>query len=165
MSLSLIVAVSENNVIGDNGKLPWKIPSDLKFFKLISSLYGTIIMGRKTWESLPKKPLKNRKHIILTKQKDYIPCCKSSSQVILENCPDSLKNSGALVIGGARIYEIFLPYVDTCVITMVHKEIDGDAFFPEKIWENKKKWEKVFSEEIKEDNCTRKIFKKIKKVK
>ena len=110
--LALIVAVAHHRVIGKDNSLIWHLPNDLKFFKEKTTGH-VIIMGRKTFESLPFL-LPNREHWVITKNKGF-------------NAPEGV----AYVIGGAQIYEAFLPYVDVMHITEVDHEFEGDAHFPE----------------------------------
>lgn len=129
---SIIVAVCNNNVIGGNNKLLWHISEDLKRFKNITTGH-TIIMGRKTFESL-KKPLPNRHHVILTRDKNYKV---DSNQVTVVNDIETImktyENSGSeiFIIGGGEIYNLFLPYCDKLYLTKVNKDFEGDTYFPE----------------------------------
>lgn len=130
--LSLIVAIAENNVIGNDNKLIWHISEDLKRFKSITS--GNImLMGRKTFESLPGV-LPNRKHIIITRDNKY---SVDSDQVSIINDLNSFivehENSDEeiFVIGGAEIYKQLMPYCQKLYLTKVHKSFDGDTYFPE----------------------------------
>ena len=147
MDHALIVATNNDLVIGKNNDLPWHIPSDLKFFKMISLLYGNVVMGRKTWESLPKKYLKNRENFVVTSNINI----KSKHPIFLINDLDfSLKYSNIplLIIGGSSVYKQSLPYISTCIITLVDKKVENaDSFFMEKIWENND-WKIVFEEKF-----------------
>ena len=130
--LSIIVAVSENNIIGGDNKLLWHIPEDLKRFKAITSGH-TIIMGRKTFESLPGI-LPNRKHVIITRDKNYN--IKSDNVKVihsLEEVINTYKNSTetAFVIGGGEIYSQLIHTVDKIFLTKVFKSFDGDTSFPQ----------------------------------
>ena len=132
--LTLIVAVSENNVIGKDNDLIWRLRNDLKRFKALTSGH-CIIMGRKTFESLPK-PLPNRTHIVITRQLNYkVP---EGVKVVnsLEAAIEASKED--YVIGGGEIYKQGLGFVDLIELTKVHHNFEGDTFFPEidvKIWE------------------------------
>lgn len=145
MKISLIAAVAANNAIGKDNELLWHLPADFKHFKNTTSGHF-ILMGRKTFESFPK-PLPNRTHLIVTRQKEY---------PVPENCfafqtiEDALefaksKNQETLyIIGGAEIYKQTLSIADELIITHVKAAFDGaDAFFPEIPSE----WD-IFSEEI-----------------
>ena len=135
--ISLIVAKSENNVIGNKGRIPWHIPNDLKRFKELTT-NNIVIMGRKTFESLPEKyrPLPNRINIILSKDKSYKPkCC-----MVFDNIKKALKKAGndkeIFIIGGGEIYKEGLKYANKVYITEVDGDFDGDTYFPKlnKFW-------------------------------
>lgn len=131
MSLALVAAVSTNNCIGKDGQLPWHIPEDMKRFKELT-MGKTVLMGRKTWESLPVKfrPLPQRKNIIITRQEGYIV---PDGVWIYSSIDAALKAHGQediMVIGGAEIYRQTINRADTLHITHVHQSVDGDAFFP-----------------------------------
>lgn len=128
--LSLIVAKAENNVIGKDNKLLWHLPEDLKRFKNLTTGH-TIIMGRKTFESLGRV-LPNRKHVVFTqnpnfKVDDVNVKIIHSLQDIQEYVEDKNEN---FVIGGEKIYNLLMPYVSKMYITEIHKDFDGDTFFP-----------------------------------
>lgn len=129
--LSISVAVAKNNVIGINNTLPWHISEDLKRFKKITS-DKKMIMGRKAFESLPGI-LPNRKHIIITRNKDFKV---ASDMVAIEYDLNSLVEKYSkcdeeiFVIGGAEIYEQFLPYVDKIYLTQIEEAFEGDTYFP-----------------------------------
>ena len=128
--LSLIVAKAENNVIGKGNKLLWHLPEDLKRFKNLTTGH-TIIMGRKTFESLGRV-LPNRKHVVFTqnpnfKVDDVNVKIVHSLQDIQEYVEDKNEN---FVIGGEKIYNLLMPYVSKMYITEIHKDFDGDTFFP-----------------------------------
>lgn len=145
MITSLIVAVAENNVIGKDNDLIWRLPNDMKFFKE-TTLEHHIITGRKNYISIPKKfrPLPNRTNIVLTRQTDF----KEDGCIIkhsLEDAVDYAKNnneSELFIIGGGQIYKeaIDKGLIDRMYITKVHHEFDGDTFFPEI---NNEVWNKV----------------------
>ncbi|MCM8710203.1 dihydrofolate reductase [Clostridium sp. SYSU_GA19001] len=130
--LSFIVAMSENYVIGKNGNVPWHLPADLKIFKEItSSGTKTMIMGRKTFESLPKV-LPGRKHIILTGNKDY-KVNDSNIEVIHsidELTPYINSFEEYFVIGGGEIFSLLFPYVKRLYLTIIHHDFEGDTYFP-----------------------------------
>ena len=138
----MIAAVAENNALGKNNDLIWHLPNDFKRFKSLTTNHH-IIMGRKTFESFPK-PLPNRVHVVITRQKDYNPegcIVVDSIEKALAICPE---NEDSYVIGGGEIYNLALPYTDIIEITKVHHTFEADAFFP-KI--NKNVWQLVESEE------------------
>ncbi len=136
--ISLIAAVSENNCIGKKNTLPWHIPEDLLHFKKITT-GNTVLMGRKTWESIPEKfrPLPNRKNIIISSQKNMVIPEGVALFHSLEDALAANQDEDIFVIGGATIYAQTIDLADTLYITEVHKHIDGDAFFPafdKQIW-------------------------------
>jgi dihydrofolate reductase len=127
--ISFVVAVSRNRVIGRNGGLPWHISTDLKRFKAIT-MGKPLIMGRKTWESLPKKPLPGRPNIVITRQKNY----RAEGAIVAADMPSALTAAGQVeevcVIGGGEIFDIFLTKTDRIYLTEVDLEVDGDTYFP-----------------------------------
>ena len=136
MKLTLIAAVARNGVIGREGDLPWRLSADLKHFKA-RTLGHPIIMGRKTWESLPKRPLRKRLNIVLSRSADY-PAEGAALVDSMEAALAVAREAGAehaFVIGGQSIYAAALPLADGLAITHVDVEIEGDAFFPEVDWE------------------------------
>lgn len=125
MSFSLVVAMSENRVIGYKNQLPWHLPNDLKHFKALT-MGKTIIMGRKTHESIAKV-LVGRHNIIVSAQLDYqVP----GASVVHSLDEISEENSEKMVIGGAKLYQQFLDKADTIYLTKVHAIVEGDTFFP-----------------------------------
>lgn len=127
--LGLVVAISENNAIGKDNELLWHLPADLKHFKNTTSGH-TIIMGRKTYDSIGK-PLPNRRNIVITRQKDLqiegIEVVNSLEEAI-SLCENEDK---VFIIGGAEIYKQALPLVHKIELTRVHQEFEANAFFPE----------------------------------
>ena len=138
--ITIIAAISENNVLGKNNKLIWHIPDDLKRFKKLT-LGHSVIMGRKTFESIAK-PLPQRKNIILTRNKNY----KAKGALIAHNVKEALNfcqnDNQPFIIGGAEIYKLFMNISNKIELTRIHKSYDGDAFFPEILEE---KWKLVKS--------------------
>ena len=133
MKITLIAAISENNVIGKDGKLSWNIPEDLKRFRELT-LEHPVIMGRKTYESIPAKfkPLKGRKNIVMSNSLN-----SQDGIYIARNIGEALaltENKDTYIIGGAEIYKLFLPIADELEITRIHRNYDGDAHFPEIEW-------------------------------
>lgn len=125
----MIAAASENNVLGKDNQLVWHLPDDFKRFKQLTTGHY-IIMGRKTFESFPK-PLPNRIHVIITRQKDYHPegcIVVNSIQKAIETVP---QNEDAFIIGGGEIYNQSISLTDKIELTRVHTHLEGDAFFPE----------------------------------
>jgi dihydrofolate reductase len=134
--ITLIAAAAENNALGKNNDLIWHLPDDFKRFKAITSGHY-IIMGRKTFESFPK-PLPNRTHVIITRQKNYNPencIVVNSLEKAIEICP---KDEDVFVIGGGEIYQQSIAIANKIELTRVHSTFEADAFFPEidtTIWE------------------------------
>lgn len=126
--LAIIVAISENNAIGKNNQLLWHLPADLKHFKEITT-GNTIIMGRKTFDSIGK-PLPNRRSIVISRNINLvIPGVETVTS--LENAIELCKHDKeAFIIGGAEIYQQALPYATHIYLTLVHQEYEADAFFP-----------------------------------
>lgn len=128
--LSIVVAISENNVIGKNNKLLWHIPEDMKRFKELTTGH-TIIMGRKTFESIGKV-LPDRRHIILTRDSEYVVNNENVDIVNDINELDSYidETEENFIIGGAIIYNQLIKRADKVYMTKIHKVFDGDAYFP-----------------------------------
>jgi dihydrofolate reductase len=134
--ISIIVAVSEDWGIGKDNDLLWNISEDLKRFKNLTT-GNTIIMGKKTWESLPRKPLPGRKNIVLTDTPgEYINLATTAFSIedALDKCE---KGQEVFIIGGGSVYRQFMPLADRLYITHVHRTAPADVFFPEidpRIW-------------------------------
>ena len=128
--IASIFAMSENRVIGRDTQLPWHLPADLKYFKVVTTGHP-IIMGRKTFESIGK-PLPNRTSIIITRQPGYTqPGC-----LVVNNVPAAIAaaqkvDETIFIIGGAAILQQALPYIDTMYLTLIHEVFAGDTFYPE----------------------------------
>jgi len=139
--ITIIVAVAQNNALGKNNQLIWHLPDDLKRFKKLT-LDHYIIMGRKTFESLPGV-LPNRKHIVISRNPNY----KKNDIIVAKNIEEALKivpkNEDVFVIGGGEIYNLFLKIADKIELTQVHQNFEADTFFP-KI--DLQKWKIVSSE-------------------
>ncbi|WP_240032161.1 dihydrofolate reductase [Psychroflexus aestuariivivens] len=128
MKVTMIAAAAENDALGKNNDLVWHLPDDFKRFKKITS-HHHIIMGRKTFESFPK-PLPNRTHIVITRQKNYEkPGCivVHSLEKALEFCTSE---SEVFIIGGGEIYKQAMPFADKIELTRVHAEFEADTYFP-----------------------------------
>lgn len=129
--IAAIVAIDERFGIGYDGQLLVHIPEDMKYFKELTS-GNAIVMGRKTWDSLPQKPLPNRENIVITSQ----PHKAEQFDVVFWNMEETLEwlentQKDVFIIGGASIYKQFLPYCDTIYITLIHKVFDNvDTYFP-----------------------------------
>jgi len=129
-NISIIVAIAENNAIGKNNDLLCNLPDDLKRFKQITTGH-TVIMGRRTFLSLPKGALPNRRNIVISDAPDetFENCIMVSSiGDALNACDD---NDESFIIGGGMVYKQFLPHARKLYITRLHKEFEGDTFFPE----------------------------------
>lgn len=127
--ISYVVAVSRNGVIGREGGLPWHISSDLKRFKEIT-MGKPVVMGRKTWESLPRRPLPGRRNIVITRQPGFAPEGAEVAATVeqaLALCGDAPEIA---VIGGGEIYRLFWPLVDRLYLTEVDLDTGGDTHFP-----------------------------------
>jgi len=156
MKVSLIVAVSENGVIGKDNDLIWHLPKDMKFFKETTQDHH-VIMGRKNFESIPHKfrPLPNRTNVIITRQSDY----KAEGCLVVNSVEESIeiaKQNGdtePFIIGGGQIYKIALEQnlVDRIYLTRIHHPFEGDTFFPElnSDWEELKREDRYADEKNK----------------
>jgi dihydrofolate reductase len=145
MTVSIIVAIGENHAIGKNNQLLWHMPNDLKHFKDITS-GRTIIMGRKTFDSVGK-PLPRRRNIVVTRQDITIPGCEvvKSIEDGLALCKDE---DEVFIGGGAEIYKLAMHLTDRIYLTIIHKNFDADTFFPEI---NPAEWKEVKREDFEPD--------------
>lgn len=139
--ITIIAAVADNNALGKNNELLWHLPNDFKRFKSITTGHY-IIMGRKTFESFPK-PLPNRTHVIITRQKNY----SYDGCIIVDSLQNALatcsKEKEVFIIGGGEIYKQSIEIADKLDITKVHNTFEADTFFPEI---NLDKWNLMASE-------------------
>lgn len=148
MIISIIAAVAENGVIGNNNRLPWKLSSDLKRFKHYTS-GKAVIMGRKTFESLGQ-PLKDRINIILTSDKSFKP----EKTLVFNDLGDALnfaadhKLEEVFIIGGSNLYEQTIGLADRIYLTRVHAKVEGDAYFPDI---NMDEWDVIDKEFVPKD--------------
>lgn len=127
--ISIIVAIARNNAIGKDNDLIWHISDDLKRFKALTSGH-TVIMGRNTWNSLPRRPLPKRRNIVLTHSSDF---CDEGADVAhsVEEVLDMVRNDGEVfIMGGANIYRQFLTLATRLYVTWVWEDFDADVFFP-----------------------------------
>ena len=147
MIISLIVAMGENRVIGYKNKLPWNLPSELKYFRETTK-GKPVIMGRRTFESIGR-PMPERLNIIVTRDKNY----EAGNCVVVGSSEDAIKaakgSDEIMVIGGAEIYKLFLPIANRLYITKVHGSFDGDTYFPEF---NENEWVKVREKFVEKDS-------------
>ncbi|MES2668427.1 MAG: dihydrofolate reductase [Patescibacteria group bacterium] len=132
--ISVIAAIGRNRAIGKDNRLLWDIPGDLKRFKALTSGHP-VIMGRKTWESIPEKfrPLPDRTNIVITRDSAY----DAPGAILAQSFPEALSLArdadGAreiFAIGGQQVYECALPFASTLYLTLIDDEKEGDAFFP-----------------------------------
>lgn len=139
-TVALIAAAAENNALGIDNDLLWHLPDDFKRFKELTSGHK-IIMGRKTFETFPK-PLPHRIHIIITRDKNYMP--KFSDCIVVHSMEEALKLTEndplSFIIGGGEIYNLGLPYANKIELTRIHTTFEADTFFPEI---DKAKWNLV----------------------
>jgi len=129
MELIIIAAMSENRVIGKDNALPWSLKADMERFKKLT-LGWPCVMGRKTWESLPKRPLPGRPNIVISRSFNAVTGAKvfSSLQDAVTHCAGYEK---VFICGGASVYAEAMPLADRIELTLIHRQYEGDAFFPE----------------------------------
>lgn len=144
--ITIIAAISKNGVIGIENQLPWHIPADFKHFKE-TTLHGTVIMGRKTFDSIGK-PLPNRTNIVITRNKGLIiPGC-----ITVNSLKSAIRKAGSnteiFIIGGEEVYKMAMPIADCLNLTIIKESFEGDAFFP-KI--SRSEWDKISSEDYQAD--------------
>lgn len=142
METGIIVAIANQNAIGKDNDLLCYLPADLKRFKSITSGY-TVVMGRKTYLSLPKGALPNRRNIVLTTGNIDFAGCETAHSIeeVLNMCANDEK---VFFIGGAQVYQLTYPLVDTLYLTKIHADFNADTFFPKIDYAE---WERTFSEE------------------
>lgn len=127
-SISQIVAMDENRLIGRGDGLPWRLPNDLKHFKS-HTLGKTILMGRKTWDTLGK-PLTQREHWVLTRDASFnAEGCRRFTDI--QSVLEAHTAGELMVVGGGEIYRLMLPYTDRIYLTRIHAREQGDAWYPE----------------------------------
>ena len=135
--MEIVVAMTSNHVIGQNGDMPWHLPADLVHFKELTSGHA-IIMGRRTWESIGK-PLPNRLNIVVTRQEDYV----AEDVTVVHSLEDGIIAAGTrriFLVGGGEMYKEALPIASQMHITRIDALIEGDTKFPEideSIWQCK----------------------------
>jgi dihydrofolate reductase len=146
MPLSIIVAVSENNAMGINNKLPWYLPADLKRLKQIT-MGHYLVMGRKTFESLGK-PLPGRTTVIITRNKGY----KAEGCIVVSSLKEGIEASKTdvepFIFGGGEVFREALPLVNKIYLTVIHETFDADTFFPEL---NVNEWKESAREDFQPD--------------
>ena len=126
--ISLIWAMAENRVIGRNNRLPWHLPADLKHFKSLT-LGKPILMGRRTWESLPGL-LPDRPHIVITRDRDYAADGCTLVHSVDEALEAAAGHPELMVVGGAALYAEMLPLAKRLYMTLIRGEVEGDTHFP-----------------------------------
>ena len=146
--ITIIAALTSEGIIGKEGALPWNLSEDMAHFKLVTA-GNTVIMGRKTWDSIPSKykPLPNRHNIVVSRNmplKNNIEVCSDMNQAIRK-----AKSYGKeiFVIGGAQIYALAIEHATKMLLSHIHKDYEGDTFFPKF---NKEEWNITNIEEYKE---------------
>jgi dihydrofolate reductase len=128
--ISMIAALSQNNVIGRDNHLPWRIPEDMKHFREITRGH-VVIMGRKTFQSM-KKPLPERTNIVVTRDLNFVATGCLVVHSVEEAIDEASKSetSEIFIIGGAEIYKAALTYTNRLYLTIIHQDFEGDTFFP-----------------------------------
>src|SRR5437868_10231398 len=140
--ITLVVARARNGVIGRDGKLPWRLPADLKRFKALT-MGSVMVMGRRTFDSLPGL-LPGRRHIVLTRDREW----QAAGAEVAHDVDEALRIAGdepISIIGGAEIFELFLPRADRIELTEVLEDVPGDAFIPDPRASGA--WRETFSED------------------
>ena len=123
--ITLVLAMAKNGVIGKEGAIPWRIADDLKRFKQLT-MGKPVVMGRRTWDSLPRKPLAGRDNIVVTRQTDW----SAEGAIALHSLAEALDREVDIsVIGGGEIYREALARADRIELTEIHRDFDGDAVF------------------------------------
>jgi len=127
--VSIIAAVAENGVIGSVGRLPWRLPADMKYFKELTTGHA-VVMGRKTFDTL-SQPLSNRRNVVVTRDRTY----QVTGADVVYSFQDALRlvsgEEEVFIAGGGEIYELALPYASRLYLTIVHGDFDGDTRFPD----------------------------------
>jgi len=129
--IALVLAMADNGVIGARGALPWRIADDLRRFKAIT-MGKPIVMGRKTWDSLPKKPLPGRTNIVITRDRAF----RADGAVVVHSLEEAIARAQSeqpeeiMIVGGAEIYRAALPRAEIVHLTQVHGDFEGDARLP-----------------------------------
>lgn len=132
-NISIIAAIGKNNELGKNGAMPWHISEDLKRFKKRTS-GNMVIMGRKTFNSINNKPLRNRRNIVISSDKDFYFPDIEIVHSINEAIELTKLEKEVFILGGATIYKQFLPFTQKMYLTCVQKDYDADTFFPSFEW-------------------------------
>ncbi len=140
--ITLVVAAAQNLCIGANNDIPWHIPEDFAFFKAYTT-GKPCIMGRKTWESLPKKPLPNRTNVVISRQDHYL----ANGAMVVDNLDSALSSLGdvdeVIIMGGAQVYAQAMDIATDIRLTEVKLDVAGDAYFPSL---DASKWQEITRE-------------------
>jgi dihydrofolate reductase len=146
--INILLAASENNVIGKDNKIPWRLPADTRYFKNLT-INNVVIMGRKTLDSLGK-PLPNRENIVITRQPDY----QAEGVTVVHSIGAALEKAKEFpgkeifIIGGEEICRQALPFVERIYLTRIHAHVDGDTFF---VMPDNDEWQLVSSDKHEPD--------------
>jgi dihydrofolate reductase len=129
--VTIVAAVARNGCIGKDGALPWRIPADMKRYRAIT-MGKVVVMGRKTWESIPAKfrPLPGRTNVVVTRQPDYPLPEGVERRASLADALAAHAGAEVVINGGGEIYAQAIATADALDVTHVHRDVDGDAFFP-----------------------------------
>lgn len=129
--VTLVAAVARNGCIGKDGALPWRIPEDMKRYREVT-MGKVVVMGRKTWESIPPqhRPLSGRTNVVVTRQPDYPLPAGVERAASLDEALAAHRENEVIINGGAAIYAHAMARADVLDITHVHRDVDGDTFFP-----------------------------------
>lgn len=131
MRVEAIVAVDQGWLIGAKGGMPWRLPDDFKHFKQ-TTLGSTVIMGRVTWESLPVRPLVGRVNVVMSSREGY----EAPGAIVVKTPEQALAvaraqdDQPAMIIGGAQIYRVFMPWIERVYLTVVQARFEGEVYFP-----------------------------------
>ena len=151
MTISIIVAVSENNVIGRNNNLPWHLPADMKYFK-DTTMGHFVVMGRKNFDSIPDKyrPLTGRTNVVVTRQNNFIAAGVQVAHSIKEaiQLAKEKNETECFIIGGGEIFSQSIDLCNRIYLTRIHHRIEGDVFFPEL---NQNKWKEISRQDVNAD--------------
>lgn len=131
LQIAMIAALDKNRVIGSDNAMPWHLPDDLKFFK-DNTLKKTVVMGRKTFESIGARPLPNRRNLVITRNTDFqAPGIEvfTSIDAALQSCVTDTDE--VIIMGGGQLYQQMMPYAHKLYLTLVEAEVSGDTVFPE----------------------------------
>jgi len=144
-SLTLVAAMARNRTIGRDGGLPWSIPEDLRRFRALT-IDGTVIMGRRTWQSLPVRPLPRRRNVVLTSHAGGL----TGAEIVHDVAGALTATAGerVAVIGGGEIYRAFAAHADAIELTVIQTKVAGDTFFPEL---DPDRWREVAREDLEGD--------------